>query len=48
MLINEESVEKVENTQATAFGPVKVFSADDWYNPVEGQVKNLMIETKQG
>eukprot|EP00091_Calanus_sinicus_P012101 TRINITY_DN2742_c0_g1_i2.p1 TRINITY_DN2742_c0_g1~~TRINITY_DN2742_c0_g1_i2.p1 ORF type:complete len:262 (-),score=44.39 TRINITY_DN2742_c0_g1_i2:443-1228(-) len=37
----------VENTQAAKFGPVKVLTGDDWYNPQEGQIRNLVIETKQ-
>ena len=36
----------VENTQAQRFGPVKVLAGDDWYNPLEGQIRNLVIETK--
>ena len=36
----------VENTQAQRFGPVQVLAGDDWYNPLEGQIRNLVIETK--
>eukprot|EP00091_Calanus_sinicus_P008435 TRINITY_DN2051_c0_g1_i1.p1 TRINITY_DN2051_c0_g1~~TRINITY_DN2051_c0_g1_i1.p1 ORF type:complete len:215 (-),score=45.38 TRINITY_DN2051_c0_g1_i1:104-724(-) len=39
VLVNKESVDKVENTRPHAFGKVKVFAADNWYNPVEGQIK---------
>eukprot|EP00091_Calanus_sinicus_P006155 TRINITY_DN1675_c0_g1_i25.p1 TRINITY_DN1675_c0_g1~~TRINITY_DN1675_c0_g1_i25.p1 ORF type:complete len:198 (-),score=31.25 TRINITY_DN1675_c0_g1_i25:58-651(-) len=46
ILVNEESVHKIENTTPQVWGPVKVFAADDWYPSVEGQIKNLMIETK--
>eukprot|EP00091_Calanus_sinicus_P012103 TRINITY_DN2742_c1_g1_i1.p1 TRINITY_DN2742_c1_g1~~TRINITY_DN2742_c1_g1_i1.p1 ORF type:complete len:146 (+),score=26.13 TRINITY_DN2742_c1_g1_i1:261-698(+) len=35
-----------ENTQPARFGPVKVLAGDDWYNPIGGQIRNLVIETK--
>jgi hypothetical protein len=39
---------RVENTQAARFGPVKVLAGNDWHNPLEGQIRNLVIETKDG
>ena len=37
-----------ENVKATRFGSVKVFAGDEWYNPVDGQIRNLLILTRDG
>jgi hypothetical protein len=41
--INGEKVYTVENTQAKKFEQVKVFSGDNFLNPVEGKIRNLFI-----
>ena len=37
-----------ENTQATRFGPVKVLAGDEWHSPIEGRIRDLKIETRDG
>ena len=48
ILINGENVYTVENTQAKRFEQVKVFSGDNFHNPVEGKIRNLDIESRHG
>ena len=37
-----------ENSNATRFGHVKVFVGGPWYTPIQGKIRNLVIETKDG
>ena len=46
--INGENVYTVENTQAKKFEQVKVFSGDNFHNPVEGKIRNRFIERIHG
>ena len=34
----------VENTHPAEFENVKVFASSDWYNPLEGRIRNLRIQ----
>jgi hypothetical protein len=42
------NVYTVENTQAKRFEQIKVFSGDNFYNPVEGMIRNLYIVSRHG
>ena len=48
ILINGENVYTVENTKETKFEHIKVFSGVNFYNPVEGMIRNLYIDSRQG
>ena len=37
-----------ENTRAARFGPVKVLAGDKWHNPIDGRIRDLKIETRDG
>ena len=42
--INKESVFIQENTKPEVFENVKIFVGDPWYDPVDGKIKNLLVE----
>lgn len=37
-----------ENKQAEEFQNVKVYAADPWYVPADGEIRNLEIDTPKG
>ena len=45
VILDGVSVFSVENTAPTKFEKVKVFAADDWYEPVDGQIRGLVIKS---
>ena len=44
--INGENALSVKNSAPSEFKNVKVFSSSPWYNPVNGYIRNLVIENK--
>ena len=44
--INGENALSVKNKAPSEFQNVKVFSSSPWYNPVNGHIRNLVIENK--
>ena len=44
--INGENALSVKNRAPSEFQNVKVFSSSPWYNPVNGHIRNLVIENK--
>ena len=44
--INGEKALSVKNSAPSEFKNVKVFSSSPWYNPVNGYIRNLVIENK--
>ena len=46
--IGGNEVFSTENTEATDFENVQVFASSTWYSPVNGLIKNLLIENKNG
>ena len=44
--INTALVFKIENHNPPVFRNVKVYAADPWHEPVNGRIRNLMVETK--
>lgn len=45
ILIDYESVYTATNTQAVQFQDVKVYSGDPWWPALDGEIRNLWIET---
>ena len=43
VIVDGASVRSVENTTPAKYEKVKVFAADDWYEPVDGQIRSLDI-----
>ena len=41
--IDKSQVYTIENTKAESFNNVKVYAADPWHEPADGDVKNLTI-----
>ena len=46
--IGGNEVFSTENTEASDFENVQVFASSTWYSPVNGLIKNLLIENKNG
>ena len=46
VLLDGASVWSVENTTPTKFEKMKVFAGSEWYEPVDGQMRNLDIWSK--
>ena len=42
----EKKVFSVTNSKPAQFENVKVYAASDWYSPLNGILKNLLIENK--
>ena len=42
--INDVMVGSVVNRKPRQFSNVKVFGADNWYNPAQGSMRNLVIK----
>ena len=37
----------IENTGPAEFKNVKIFVADNWFNPASGKIRNLKVQTKR-
>ena len=46
VMLDGASVWSTENTTPTKFEKVKVFAGDDWYEPLDGQIRGLAIVSK--
>ena len=44
--MNDESIHKNENTKPTVFYDVKVYVGNNWNEPIDGKIKDLIFETK--
>ena len=44
--INNKEVLSVKNSKPPQFENVKVFAGSPWYTPVDGYIRNLLIEQK--
>ena len=38
----------IENTKAIELEAAKVFAGDNFYPPMDGKIRNLLIQSKQG
>ena len=43
--VDDKSYWVVENNAPALFKAVKLFAADDWYDPTSGRIKNLKVHT---
>ena len=43
IILDGVSVFSVENTAPAKYEKVKVFAADDWHEPLDGQIRRLEI-----
>ena len=44
--IGGKKVFSYTNSRPSEFEDVKVYAASDWYTPVSGSIKNLLIQNK--
>ena len=44
--INGSVIYSTVNTDPKSFDDVRVYAADPWYTPVDGEIKNLKISNK--
>ena len=38
----------IGNNKPVDFDNVKMYAGDNWYNPVDGKIKDFQLETKKG
>ena len=46
--IGGKNMLSVKNSRPSEFKNVKVFASSSWYSPINGFIKNLLIENKNG
>ena len=43
-----ETCWSIENNKPVDFDNVKMYAGDNWYNPVDGKIKEFKVETNKG
>ena len=47
VFVNNVLVFKLDNKDPRVFRDVKVYASDPWYEPVNGRIKDLRVETRK-